>query len=222
MYSILASLPFTRESSHIPCIDEITTNMLDSLNLSFSRIQRETPLYGSEISYLIDIPRIKGKFCPDKAKALGVPKGMLFKTLCMGGEVTVGDKVITSDMVMTPPTRGPCAFILSIHSELILTQSVQSRLFDTIVKETTLQLILHSSPFSLRSHPLYKQILSTLSSCQHYSLPDAELNRIQVHEASSFIHTHVSTLFPSLFPSLITHSDLSSISPILIIVSLSR
>ena len=82
-------------------------------------------MYGSEISYLIDIPRIKGKFCPDKARALGIPKGILFKTLSMGGEVEIGDKVITSDMVMTPPTRGPCALILSIHSESILNQSMR-------------------------------------------------------------------------------------------------
>ena len=198
----------------------VTTDFLDSLNLSFSLVQRDTPLYGSEISYLIDIPRIKGKFCPDKARALGVPKGVLFKTLSMGGEVEIGDKVITSDMVMTPPTRGPCVLILSIHSESILSQSMQSRLFSTIGKEITLQFILHSSPFSLRSYPLYEQILSTFSQFLHYSLPDAETNRIQVHEASSLIHTRVSTLFPSLFPPLINYSDHSSVSSISIIVSL--
>ncbi|KNB44284.1 zinc phosphodiesterase elac protein [Blastocystis sp. subtype 4] len=95
-----SSLAFTRKTSQTPY----------SLNLSFSLVQRETALYGSEISYLIDIPRIKGKFCPDKARALGIPKGILFKTLSMGGEVEIGDKVITSDMVMTPPTRGPIDF----------------------------------------------------------------------------------------------------------------
>lgn len=78
--------------------------------MSFSLVQRETALYGSEISYLIDIPRIKGKFCPDKARALGIPKGILFKTLSMGGEVEIGDKVITSDMVIDSSyTRSVCS-----------------------------------------------------------------------------------------------------------------
>lgn len=150
--------------------------------------------------------------------ALGVPKGILFKTLSMGGKVEIDGKVITSDMVMTPATRGPCALILSIHSESILSQSTQSRLFATLSKETTLKVILHSSPFSLRSYPLYRHITSAFSECLHFSLPDAECNQIQVHEASSIIHSRMSILTPSLFPPLVTHSDTSSTSPISIIV----
>lgn len=48
--------------------------MVDYMDLSFSRICRKVPVLDSEISYLIDIPSIKGKFRPDLAIRLGVPR----------------------------------------------------------------------------------------------------------------------------------------------------
>ena len=58
------------------------------------------PCYG----YCLVEEKRKGEFFPDKAIALGVPKGKLWGTLQSGTPVTLEDgRVITSDMVMGPP-----------------------------------------------------------------------------------------------------------------------
>ena len=52
------------------------------MDLFFSRIRRDVPIMDSEISYLIEIPSIKGKFRPDLAIKMGVPKVLFFTKWC--------------------------------------------------------------------------------------------------------------------------------------------
>lgn len=42
--------------------------------LHCSAITREKQCSEVEISYLVRVPELKGKFCPEKAKQLGIPK----------------------------------------------------------------------------------------------------------------------------------------------------
>lgn len=48
------------------------------MDLHLSVVRRTTQHIGTEISYIIDIPKINGKFCPQKAKALGIPSVGIF------------------------------------------------------------------------------------------------------------------------------------------------
>lgn len=48
------------------------------MDLHLSVVRRSTQHIGTEISYIIDIPKINGKFCPQKAKALGIPSVGIF------------------------------------------------------------------------------------------------------------------------------------------------
>lgn len=54
--------------------------------------------------YALVLPRA-GRFMPDRAKALGIPVDK-WKILQKGENITVGDRVITPDMVMGAPRRG--------------------------------------------------------------------------------------------------------------------
>jgi len=58
-------------------------------------------------AYRIDGKSIPGKFHPEKAVALGVPRGPLWKALQSGRPVRIGDRVIRPEEVVEPPRKGP-------------------------------------------------------------------------------------------------------------------
>jgi ribonuclease Z len=56
--------------------------------------------------YVLEEHTRPGKFNLKKAKALGIPKGPLYRKIQSGKSVTVAGKDITPDMVLGPPRRG--------------------------------------------------------------------------------------------------------------------
>ena len=56
----------------------------------------------------------------------------MFRTLCEGGSVKVGSRIITSDMVMDPPSRGPSVLLLNIHQLKLLARFESSPLQELI------------------------------------------------------------------------------------------
>ncbi len=69
----------------------------DGFSIQAFPLRHTKPCYG----YTLVEERRKGEFFPDKALALGVPKGKLWGCLQRGESVTLPDgRVITSDMVM--------------------------------------------------------------------------------------------------------------------------
>lgn len=83
---------------------------------------------------LIEKPR-PGKFDPSKAKKLGIPEGPLWRRLQTSGSVKVGQRVITSRLVVGPPRRGvkityavdtrPCKSVIQLaaKSDLLIHDS---------------------------------------------------------------------------------------------------
>ena len=65
---------FTRKSFDIKGIPPIGDWCVEGMSLHCSSIVREKSCTETEISYLIQVPELKGKFCPEKAKQLGIPK----------------------------------------------------------------------------------------------------------------------------------------------------
>ncbi|OAO14112.1 zinc phosphodiesterase ELAC protein 2 [Blastocystis sp. ATCC 50177/Nand II] len=109
---------FTRESF----------DLREGMCLHCSAIRREKQCTEVEISYLIRVPELKGKFCPEKAKQLGIPKGALFKKLVGGESITINNTVITPAMVMTPSTPGPSVLLLNAHHPAIYNALASSAL----------------------------------------------------------------------------------------------
>lgn len=56
----------------------------------------------------------------------------MFRILCEGGAVTVGNRVITSEMVMEPPSRGPSVLLLNLHQLKLVATLEGSRLGELI------------------------------------------------------------------------------------------
>jgi ribonuclease Z len=67
-------------------------------------IRTEHP--GECYGYRLDEDRRPGKFFPDRAVALGISPGPIFRKLQNGRAVEVGGSRITPEMVMGPPRRG--------------------------------------------------------------------------------------------------------------------
>lgn len=170
---------------------------------------------------MIDIPTIRGRFCPEKAIALGVPKGILFKTLASGGSVVVNGQTITSEMVTTSVTQGPSLLLLSLHSQETVNAFQNSRLAQALQQEsftTSLVGVLHSSPFSLRATPAYLALLqqfqqknTTEKVIAHLTLPNTMEIPLSVHQSSSVLHRHMHTITPALFPALVSQDGVNSL-----------
>jgi ribonuclease Z len=109
-------------------------------------------------SFVFQTPRVPGKFQPERARALGVPKGPLFAQLCQGRSVTLDDgTVVASHQVMTADAPPLSILVLhyydnddhhdydddedkhDINDELL-------RLARAAVADTTVELVVHMVP----------------------------------------------------------------------------
>jgi ribonuclease Z len=97
----------------------------------------------NKVSFVFQTPRIPGKFQPDQAKQLGVPKGPLFASLCKGNSVTLSDgTVIASSQVMTADRPPLSILVLHYDDESpALMQSAAAAVIDT-----TIELVVHMVP----------------------------------------------------------------------------
>lgn len=112
---IAPELPF--ELNYIELTEQTEHFSINGYEIDAFRVMHTVTCYG----YSISIPR-SGKFDADKARELGVPQQMWNK-LQHGGEVTVDDRLITSDMVMGSARKG-----------LKVTYSTDSRPVDSIAE----------------------------------------------------------------------------------------
>jgi ribonuclease Z len=58
------------------------------------------------LAFCVEERMRKGRFHPEKALALGVPEGPLFRQLQNGKEIKLNDKIIKPEDVMGPPRKG--------------------------------------------------------------------------------------------------------------------
>ena len=71
--------------------------------------------------YICELPDIPGKFLPQKAASLGVPRGPLYGKLVKGEEVTgASGKLVRPEDVMEPSTPGPLVLIVDCPSEAFI------------------------------------------------------------------------------------------------------
>lgn len=84
-------------------VEEGTVFKGDGFVINAFPLRHTKPCWG----YSLIEDRRKGEFFPDKAEALGIPRGRLWGTLQNGTPVTLSDgRVITSDMVMGNSREG--------------------------------------------------------------------------------------------------------------------
>jgi ribonuclease Z len=107
------------------------------------------------LSFIFTTPKVPGKFLPDKAKELGVPKGPLYGLLKSGQSVTFPDEngkevTVESAQVVTP--ANPAAAVMVLYYP---TENVANVLFRSgtslceFPKEVRLELVIHICPAHL-------------------------------------------------------------------------
>ncbi len=100
LFSMGYFTPTFRILTHDLCDgDELT---FEGYNLTVRAGDHDIP----ELAFCIEEHQRKGRFNPEKAIALGVPEGPLFRRLQSGEVVSVGDKVIKPEDVMGKPRKG--------------------------------------------------------------------------------------------------------------------
>ena len=119
------------------------------------------------LSFIFRTPRIPGKFLPDKAAELGVPKGPLFTQLKSGKAVVFvnesgNEQTVESSQVVTPSSPSVAVMILYYPSREVAEQVFASNTITSVVEspEACLELVIHIAPQHLwEGHglPFWKQ-----------------------------------------------------------------
>jgi len=117
------------------------------------------------ICYVCKIKDIPGKFDPQKASALGIPRGPLFGKLTKGEEVTLPDgRVIAPGQVILPPTPGPIVMIVccpdvSYIASLISESGLSSKYLNPSMERNLC--IIHFSTLSVLSDQRYSSWMAS-------------------------------------------------------------
>lgn len=107
------------------------------------------------MSYIFSTNPLPGKFLPDKAAALGIPKGPLYAQLKSGKTVTFTvsgtEHTVESSQVMAPGSPGVAVAVLWYPSRSIAEQLVRSEALHKILnsEDTHLDIVIHVAPRDL-------------------------------------------------------------------------
>ncbi|CAN6674581.1 ribonuclease Z [Trichomonascus vanleenenianus] len=86
--------------------------------------------------YIVQIMPSRGKFQVDKAKALGVPPGVLYRKLTQGESVTTPDgTIVTPDQVMDMPKVPPRVIVADLPTERHLECAIEDKRWWEPVKD---------------------------------------------------------------------------------------
>ncbi|XP_065832399.1 zinc phosphodiesterase ELAC protein 2-like isoform X2 [Oscarella lobularis] len=154
------------------------------------------------ISYIGKLADVRGKFLPNKAKALGVPMGPAFSRLTKGETVTLNDgtQVNPSDC-MEQPSPGPTFFIIECPSENHWSQLVSNKMLIRYAKEKNATVAVHITPHSLFSSSQYQEwLVASFGSCQHIVINEQTSPQRLVYLRQSQIQARLHAIDPNVFP----------------------
>ncbi|XP_021829197.1 tRNase Z TRZ3, mitochondrial [Prunus avium] len=163
------------------------------------------------VIYVCELPEIKGKFDPEKAKALGLKPGSKYRELQLGNSVKSDFQNITvhpSD-VMDPSIPGPIVFLVdcpmeSHLQELLSMQCLSSYYADfsgPLENAKVVTCVIHLGPASLISSPNYQSWMKRFGSAQHILAGHERKNvEIPILRSSARIAAQLNYLCPQFFP----------------------
>ncbi|KAI6671887.1 hypothetical protein NL676_006772 [Syzygium grande] len=162
------------------------------------------------VVYVCELPELKGRFHPERAKEKGLRPGPEYRELQLGKSVFSKRLNITvhpSD-VMDPSIPGPVVLIVDCPTQSHLQRlsslgSLNDYYADFLGKETqkTVTCVIHLSPASIVSSPDYKNWMKRFGSAQHI-IAGHEMKNIEIPilGSSSRIAARLNYLCPQLFP----------------------
>eukprot|EP01132_Coremiostelium_polycephalum_P004248 gene4248-5317_t len=171
---------------------------LSGINYQISEVDTDAAL-----CYIAATKDLPGKFHPEKAAALGVPKGILFKTLVDGQPVqSKTGETVYPHQVVDPATPGTKFAIIRCESEEYFDSFMSNEAFKPYFEGTfNMMAIYHFVPHHILSSKRYiefmekfgssvKHIIANLENCQFY--PSFQTSERQIVKFNG--------LAPNVFP----------------------
>ncbi|KAL4458182.1 hypothetical protein ABPG75_013047 [Micractinium tetrahymenae] len=155
--------------------------------------------------YVCELPDVPGKFLPQKAASLGVPRGPLFGKLVKGEEVTAANgQVVRPADVMEPATPGPVVLVVDCPSETFmpaLTSSPQLLECTSGGKRDKVAVVVHLSPLEVVRLPAYRDWLASFGpGATHLLVAESLSSPAPVMRKSAVLQAKLNALDPALFP----------------------
>ncbi|XP_074285342.1 tRNase Z TRZ3, mitochondrial [Silene latifolia] len=172
------------------------------------------PLKPGDISviYVCELPKIQGRFHPEKAKALGLRAGPKYRDLQNNISVKSDDRdiMVHPRDVMDPPIPGPIVLLVdcptTLHLQSLLSAdslNVYYTDFSGSMSETAkaVNCVIHLSPSSVSNSPDYQKWMKRFGQVQHIMAGHEEKNvEIPVLKSSARIAARLNYLCPQFFP----------------------
>ncbi|KAI3671581.1 hypothetical protein L1987_87320 [Smallanthus sonchifolius] len=171
----------------------------------------EFAIKSSDISvlYICELPEIRGKFDPEKAKALGLRPGPKYRELQEGTSVKsdLKDIMIHPDDVLGPSVPGPIVLLvdcptLSHFQEILSAQSLKDYYAD-IAEENhkIVNCVIHLSPSLVVNSSDYQKWMSRFGGAEHIMAGHQMKNiQIPILQSSARVAARLNYLCPQFFP----------------------
>ncbi|XP_027342584.1 tRNAse Z TRZ4, mitochondrial isoform X2 [Abrus precatorius] len=162
------------------------------------------------VVYVCELPEIKGKFDPEKAKALGLKPGPKYRELQLGNSVKSDCQNIMVHPidVLGPSVPGPIVLLVDCPTESHLETLLSAQLLDSngdqmsmLPEAKSVTCVIHLTPASVISCSNYQKWMKKFSSAQHIMAGHEKKNvEIPILKSSARIATQLKYLCPQFFP----------------------
>jgi ribonuclease Z len=156
--------------------------------------------------YVCSTPNVRGKFIPQKAISLGVPRGRLWGDLSNGKQVELeSGVVILPDQVLEDPRPGVNFAVIDCPNSFYVNSLVSSQeLKNYQSAKETLDLMIHLSPKNILQSSEYREWMNSFgSNTKHVIANDDSKSTDVVYSASTSVakklHTSCKALFLSCY-----------------------
>ncbi|GAU10965.1 hypothetical protein TSUD_112590 [Trifolium subterraneum] len=163
------------------------------------------------VVYICELPEIKGKFDPEKAKALGLRPGPKYRELQLGNSVESDRQnvMIHPSDVMDPSIPGPIVLVVDCPTESHLEAILSAKSLATYGDQVgnlpkagkSVSCVIHLTPESVVRRSNYQNWMKTFGSAQHIMAGHEKKNvEVPILKASARIATRLNYLCPRFFP----------------------
>ncbi|KAG4978936.1 hypothetical protein AAZX31_13G337200 [Glycine max] len=163
------------------------------------------------VVYVCELPEIKGKFDPEKAKALGLRPGPKYRELQLGNSVKSDRQniMVHPSDVLGPSVPGPIVLLVDCptesHLEALLSVQSLASYCDQADNQPeagkSVTCVIHLTPSSVVSCSNYQKWMKKFGSAQHIMAGHEKKNvEIPILKASARIATRLNYLCPQFFP----------------------
>ena len=173
------------------------------------------------VSYIAELPAVPGKFLPQRAAALGVPRGPAYGRLVRGESVTAtSGAIVTPEDVMEPGTPGPAVLVVdcptgSYLDSLVAAPALKAWAADA-EKSARLQLVVHLAPAEVVRAPAYAAWAASFPpTATHVLAALAPRRGLPVMRSAAAMQAKLHALAPTVFPLQRTLTDAEAEEPAL-------